>query len=114
MFESISLKIERAKHHINDLNRQVEAYSVQRPMRFMRSRDQDRPRLTYTIKTHIPMPEDIPLVMGDAVHNLRTALDLLMFAMVNEKCPVSRTRFPWTQNWLNRSVQGGPEHDRQF
>ena len=19
---------------------------------------------------------------------------------------------PWTQNWLNRSVQGGPEHDR--
>ena len=27
---------------------------------------------------------------------------------------MSRTRFPWTQNWLNRSVQGGPEHDRQF
>ena len=27
---------------------------------------------------------------------------------------VSRPRFPWTQNWLNRSVQGGPEHDRQF
>ena len=25
---------------------------------------------------------------------------------------VSRTRFSWTQNWLNRSVQGGPEHDR--
>ena len=27
-------------------------------------------------------------------------------------CDLSRTRFPWTQNWLNRSVQGGPEHDR--
>ena len=25
---------------------------------------------------------------------------------------LSRTRFSWTQNWLNRSVQGGPEHDR--
>ena len=25
---------------------------------------------------------------------------------------MSRTRFPWTQNWLNQSVQGGPEHDR--
>ncbi len=25
---------------------------------------------------------------------------------------LSRTRFPWTQNWLNRSVQGGPEHGR--
>ena len=29
-----------------------------------------------------------------------------------EQIAVSRTRFPWTQNWLNRSVQGGPEHDR--
>ena len=28
------------------------------------------------------------------------------------KVILSRTRFPWTQNWLNRSVQGGPEHDR--
>ena len=29
-----------------------------------------------------------------------------------EVLKMSRTRFPWTQNWLNRSVQGGPEHDR--
>ena len=29
-----------------------------------------------------------------------------------ELLALSRTRFPWTQNWLNRSVQGGPEHDR--
>ena len=31
---------------------------------------------------------------------------------IHELFPMSRTRFPWTQNWLNRSVQGGPEHDR--
>ena len=30
----------------------------------------------------------------------------------NLSTTLSRTRFPWTQNWLNRSVQGGPEHDR--
>ena len=39
----------------------------------------------------------------------------LKHSMVLGKWPdfeVSRTRFPWTQNWLNRSVQGGPEHDR--
>ena len=34
--------------------------------------------------------------------------------MVQVQISLSRTRFPWTQNWLNRSVQGGPEHDRQF
>ena len=27
---------------------------------------------------------------------------------------LSWTRFSWTQNWLNRSVQGGPDHDRQY
>ncbi len=32
--------------------------------------------------------------------------------MLEGQVEVSRTRFPWTQNWLNRSVQGGPEHDR--
>ena len=31
---------------------------------------------------------------------------------VNVDVGLSRTRFPWTQNWLNRCVQGGPEHDR--
>ena len=33
---------------------------------------------------------------------------------IRDYLKMSRTRFPWTQNWLNRSVQGGPEHDRQF
>ena len=33
---------------------------------------------------------------------------------VYDNLALSRTRFPWTQNWRNRSVQGGPEHDRQF
>ena len=32
--------------------------------------------------------------------------------VTNGSLCLSRTRFPWTQNWLNRSVQGGPEHDR--
>ena len=45
-------------------------------------------------------------------------MDKSNFLCVNERDPLflnlSRTRFPWTQNWLNRSVQGGPEHDRQF
>ena len=43
--------------------------------------------------------------------------DLLLFLVAEQRAReilVSRTRFPWTQNWFNRSVQGGPEHDRQF
>ena len=35
-----------------------------------------------------------------------------MVRLLKPEIGVNRTRFPWTQNWLNRSVQGGPEHDR--
>ena len=40
------------------------------------------------------------------------AVGLVFAVVVMTISVVSRTRFPWTQNWLNRSVQGGPEHDR--
>ena len=40
------------------------------------------------------------------------ALGLIFLKHISDSFEVSRTRFPWTQNWLNRSVQGGPEHDR--
>ena len=37
---------------------------------------------------------------------------LFTFTRLSKSQWMSRTRFPLTQNWLNRSVQGGPEHDR--
>ena len=46
---------------------------------------------------------------------MRAAYDDILADGLKRRHPVqqmSRTRFPWTQNWLNRSVQGGPEHDR--
>ena len=49
------------------------------------------------------------LLREGTVKGFRSELDVTLAQQV-----VSRTRFPWTQNWLNRSVQGGPEHDRQF
>ena len=39
-------------------------------------------------------------------------IGFMMWPHLFMKSYMSRTRFPWTQNWLNRSVQGGPEHDR--
>ena len=50
---------------------------------------------------------DTPQVL--LAHHLKT---LKLPTFLREYDKLSRTRFPWTQNWLNRSVQGGPEHDR--
>ncbi len=51
------------------------------------------------------------------VNDLTEGAGKLTLADINEEganlvALLSRTRFPWTLNWLNRSVQGGPEHDR--
>ncbi len=102
MFDSAKLKIERAKHHILDLNGHIDAYSAQHPLRIFRSFDSKASQVTYSIKTKIPMPDEIPLVIGDAIHNLRAALDLLIFEMVGDKCKTPRQRdqiqFPFSKS----------------
>ena len=71
------------------------------------------------------IPQQKASVLADAIQNdllniiaadTAESIDVLIFPLKRslEELSVSRTRFPWTQNWLNRSVQGGPEHDRQF
>ena len=49
---------------------------------------------------------------GDGSFEFERTVSRLMEMQSPEYMEMSRTRFPWTQNWLNRSVQGGPEHDR--
>ena len=93
-------KIERAKHHIDDLNGQAEAYACQRPLRVYRSTDGKTNKVSYVVKNKIPVPRSLALVIGDAVHNLRSALDLLAFALVGDKCPTPgqqrQVQFPFS------------------
>ena len=93
-------KIERAKHHINDLNRQIEAYTSQRPLRVYRSTNGKTNKVAYVVKNKIPVPSDLALIIGDAVHNLRSALDLLAFGLVGDKCPTPgkqrQVQFPFS------------------
>lgn len=102
MFDSAKLKIERAKHHIRDLNGQVDAYSAQRPLGIFHSFDSKASQVTYEVKAKIPMPDEIPLILGDAIHNLRSALDLLIYEMVGDKCETDRQRkqvqFPFSKS----------------
>ena len=102
MFESAKLKIKRAKQHIIELNRVVDTYSAQHPLRIFRSFDGKASQVTYRVKAKIPMPTEIPLVIGDAIHNLRSALDLLIYEMVGDKCETAGQRknvqFPFSKS----------------
>ena len=68
------LKVERAEHHISDLETRFRNYVSSnvkrlRPERKHRTLKQGRPLKPKTFDEHIPT------ILGDAVHNLRAALD---------------------------------------
>lgn len=83
LFASAKLKVKRANHHIREL---VLLFNT-----FFHP-DRDRVRFQEKVDTsgkkHVTMKvsnkdmEDIPLIVGDAVHNLRTALDHVAHELV--------------------------------
>lgn len=98
VLRSPSLKVERAEHHIRDLNEQIQAYLARKPFRLMTLGEPKFDRETHFIKEVVPIPPVLALIMGDAIHNLRSALDLLMFAMIGDKAPKpEEVQFPFAK-----------------
>ncbi len=90
------LKIEWAKHHVNDLERATSAIMAQKPFKLMVRIQPKAGKLSYASKAEKPIPSEIALIIGDAVHNLRSALDLTMFALASGKSPSPhRIEFPF-------------------
>ena len=90
------LKIERAKHHINDLNGKVKAFLSEQPFEAVIRIAPKAKQGSLAIKRNKPVPDEISLIAGDAVHNLRSALDLLMFALIGGKVARPETvQFPF-------------------
>jgi hypothetical protein len=69
-------KLRRAKQHAERMYELVE--HIQRPYgyRFSGTVSSDGLVHTYVAVEPEPMPGDVPLLFGDAIHNLRCALDL--------------------------------------
>lgn len=102
------LKLERAKHHINELSGQINSYLSDNPFEFVIRDDPKANQRTYFVKTKKPIPNSFPLLIGDAVHNLRTALDILIFNMAGEKTPKpDAVQFPFCKDAvsLERTIE---------
>ena len=111
LFHGARLKIERAKKHIRDLGsivvREVEPHShnilVETDLKS--GYDSLKPELNSAV------PGEVMCVVGDALHNLRTALDYIAndieFATTGERS--SYTKFPVrdTRDELVAAVKGG-------
>jgi hypothetical protein len=76
-FDSPRLKICRAGSHITELNRLLDEFVSQKPVVIVAKLG------GFSFEVQKPFPKDIPLTIGDAAHNLRTALDLLAGDLVH-------------------------------
>lgn len=90
------LKLERAKIHIHELEDVLSAYAARRPHRVIGEYDPVRQQSRVRVSVNEPIPEVVAVITGDAVHNLRSALDILVCDLAALTGDITRrARFPF-------------------
>ena len=80
--KQVSLKVKRAKEHVADLDTQLRAFLDSKPYRVGAKVDAQTRKPIYYVTSVQPTPECLPLVAGDAIQNLMSALDHLAYQIV--------------------------------
>jgi hypothetical protein len=81
VFEASRLKVSRAQRHLNELQGQITVYLSKEPFRAV-IEDDGPGRQCLTFRVSKPVPKELSAIIGDAIHNLRAALDLLACEIV--------------------------------
>ena len=95
-FTGVRIKVERAKHHLGDLQARIEGLREDNAYEAIPYDEPDTGDLVYKAKIRNQPPPYWSAIIGDCVHNLRSSLDLLVCEMVRaEGEPIKgRTGFP--------------------
>ena len=72
-------KANRAKEHINSLHRLVDEFRASEPYSLTPEPAEKPGRLAYRLRFSKPVPVAVSTTVGDALHNLRAALESLAF-----------------------------------
>lgn len=93
------LKLDRAIHHINDLKARAEAFLAEKPFKLMRHYRPQTGETAFWSKPEKPIPAEFSLIIGDAIHNLRAALDLTLYPMAKDRADrPNRIMFPFAKD----------------
>lgn len=92
----ITAKMERAKEHIRDLDREVQDFLLSRPFELTREVVDGGRQHIFRFHFNLEIPMHLACVAGDAVHNMRSALDHLSRRLVvaSGSTPTRQTEFP--------------------
>jgi hypothetical protein len=81
-FTGVRIKIERAKEHVRSLKELVRGFQQSEPYRIIAEDDPDTGDLVFKVKVSGQPPPYWGAIAGDAIHNLRSSLDLLVCELV--------------------------------
>jgi hypothetical protein len=104
LFHSARLKLDRAQKHAADARLEISTYLARNPAAVKAYRiHQNSDKLTVGEVTEL-VPATISIMIGDSVHNARSALDHAFYEMVGQKAKKEKNvRFP-----LLPSTTSGP------
>jgi hypothetical protein len=80
------VKVRRADQHIIEATRGLDAFAREQPWTVEAEPGPDPRDQSYRFRVHKPVPVDLLAVLGDAVHNLRSALDAMAYALAEQHC----------------------------
>ena len=78
---SHALRLSRASHHLHNLENQVREWLGQDPYYYVTVPDPQSDMTTVRVRFTIPPPAEFRLIIGDCLHNLRSALDNLVYQL---------------------------------
>ncbi len=81
-FHASKLKVKQAEHHIADLNLVLTAFIAKHPYVVVGKQDSSGTDNIIQVDQTEPFPCEVPLIIGDAIHNLRSSLDLMACDLV--------------------------------
>lgn len=93
----IAVKVVRAREHLASVSGEVRTYMNSKPYAVGTKRDPGSRRLLYFVASVRPTPPKLSALLGDTIHNLRSALDHLAYQLVyvgTGKSPSSHVYFP--------------------
>jgi hypothetical protein len=92
----VRVKIDRAKKHLADLDAAIRAFESRKPHTYVMEVDAQSGYEIYRFREHEAIPIEWGAIVGDCIHNARSAFDLLANDLVRENggIPTDYTAFP--------------------
>jgi hypothetical protein len=94
--DSVKLKVIRAAEHLKSLEGEAIRYFAGNPGSIVTETEDKSGRIILRFVAVTPVPAIVPIIVGDAIQNLRSALDYLVWELVlaAKNVPTEKNMFP--------------------